>query len=336
MRASVRNKILAIPQDSIFLRRDVALLEKHFNVRTAPHFNRKKPITTLPSVFKILKGTLSADLTFSWFASMDAFWAVLFSNILKKKSVVVACGDEVSTMPEIRFAAMGATVSRWTATRLVKFILKHATKLLAISEFNTKELLRYVESEKVRLVYLSVDSDEFKAAGKKQRNLVITTSEVAKSHVMRKGIETFTRSARFLPEVDFVLIGRHEDDSVSYLKAIATSNVKFTGYVSLDKLIDYYRRANVYVQVSAHEAFGVALAEAMLCECVPVVTNRGAIPEVVGDTGFYVPYGDPEATAEAVKKALNADGKMARERIVERFPLEKREADLVRIINELI
>jgi len=30
----------------------------------------------------------------------------------------------------------------------------------------------------------------------------------------------------------------------------------------------------------------MALAEAMCCECVPVVTKKGALPEVVGDTGL--------------------------------------------------
>ena len=72
------------------------------------------------------------------------------------------------------------------------------------------------------------------------------------------------------------------------------------------------------------------MAEGMLCGCVPVVTDRGAIPEVVGDTGFYVPYGDPEATAEAIKEALNSNkGKQARERIKKMFPIERRERELI-------
>ena len=101
-------------------------------------------------------------------------------------------------------------------------------------------------------------------------------------------------------------------------------------------MLKYYQRAKVYVQVSAHEGFGCSLAEAMLCECVPVVTNKGAIPEVVGDTGFYVPYGDLKATAEAIKEALKSDrGKEARERIKRMFPVEKREEKLVSLICKI-
>jgi glycosyltransferase involved in cell wall biosynthesis len=47
-----------------------------------------------------------------------------------------------------------------------------------------------------------------------------------------------------------------------------------------------------------------ALCEAMLCGCVPVGTKRNGIPTAIGDCGFYVPYDDPKAAAEAIKKRL--------------------------------
>jgi len=75
----------------------------------------------------------------------------------------------------------------------------------------------------------------------------------------------------------------------------------------------------------------------MACECVPVVTERGPLPDTVGPTGFYVPYGDVGATVEAIKKALNSGkGKEARERIKRMFPLEKRKGELIREIEELL
>jgi len=54
---------------------------------------------------------------------------------------------------------------------------------------------------------------------------------------------------------------------------------------------------------------------------VPVATRRYALPEVVGDTGFYAPYNDPKATAEAIKKASKSDkGIKIRKRIKNIFP----------------
>ena len=80
----------------------------------------------------------------------------------------------------------------------------------------------------------------------------------------------------------------------------------------------------------------MALAEAMACGCVPVVTDRGALPEVVGDTGFYVPYGDEKATAEGIKNALRSErGAIARKRIEDMFSLREREKGLMESIEKL-
>jgi glycosyltransferase involved in cell wall biosynthesis len=74
----------------------------------------------------------------------------------------------------------------------------------------------------------------------------------------------------------------------------------------------------------------------MACECVPVVTDRGAIPEVVGDAGIYVPYGDPEATAQGIRQALSSEkGGTARQRIEEMFTIDKREEALLKTMRDL-
>jgi glycosyltransferase involved in cell wall biosynthesis len=158
------------------------------------------------------------------------------------------------------------------------------------------------------------------------------------SNLRKKGLENFVKVAKLLPEVRFVLVGRHDDSSIDYLKMIATKNVEFAGPVSFNKLLELYRRAGVYVQISYHESFGVALAEAMACECVPVVTDRAALPEVVGECGIYVHYGDINATAVAIKKAFEQKelGRCARKRIVNMFSLGKREEKLVKLLISLI
>ena len=81
-------------------------------------------------------------------------------------------------------------------------------------------------------------------------------------------------------------------------------NVEFTGWLSDEDLHAIYRRASVYVQASRHEGFGLAVAEAMLAGCVPVVMNVTAMPEVVGDAGVLIDSQDPEDVAAGVRRAL--------------------------------
>jgi len=68
-----------------------------------------------------------------------------------------------------------------------------------------------------------------------------------------------------------------------------------------------------------------------------VVTERGAIPEVVEDTGYYVPYGSAKATAEAIEKALSSKkGIGSRKRVEERFSLRRREEALQSLLKSLM
>lgn len=97
------------------------------------------------------------------------------------------------------------------------------------------------------------------------------------------------------------------------------------------------RRSAIYAQLSAHEGFGIALAEAMLTGATPVVTREGAIPEVAGPIAEYVPYGDAKETARGIERALSSlRGEEARKRIMTEFPLERRKQGILRIVEELI
>jgi glycosyltransferase involved in cell wall biosynthesis len=327
-------KVLFVyPRLDSYIRRDLDMLKRHFDV---------KPLETdlsivpkswkdLSAFLQLLRGVKWADVVFSWLINMNAFYIELFRTVWRKKSIIVAGADAAVYVPEIDYGV-------WRHLRKfggLKFLLKHSTRVLAVSESNKNEALKHAHSQNIKLVYNGVDSEKFKPSGLKE-DLVLTVGAVCRGYLIRKGLETFVKASEYLPHVTFVLIGKHEDQSVNYLKSIAGPNVKFPGFVSEERLLRYYQAAKVYCQLSAHEAFGVALAEAMSCGCVPVVTRRYAIPEVVGDTGFYVPYGEPRATAEMVKESLKSDkGSKARERIKSCFSLEAREEKLVQEILDI-
>ena len=310
---------------SSFVRQDRDLLARHFEVEA---INYRK----LLDIFKIIASVWNSDVSFSWFASGHSFLAVIFSRLFGKKSIVVAGGYDVACVPSLDY---GQFTKSFLKRSMTVFTLRNADLVLPVSEFTKKEILRWAKPKKMQVVYNGIDIDRFSAGGKKE-DLVITVGGVNQSNLKRKGLETFVKSAQLLPEARFVVIGKVQDDSINSLRSIASPNVSFTGFVSDQELLQWYRRAKVYVQVSAYESFGMSLAEAMLCQCVPVVTDRGALPEVVGDTGFYVPYGDGEATCEGIKNALKSDkGTLARKRIEDKFSLKKREAVIANIVNLL-
>lgn len=315
---------------STFIKSDYEILKKHFEVDVIEP--PKKKTGWFMYAIGVAKKVRRSNLTFSWFAGWHSAFAVFFSELFRKTSIVIVGGYDAAYVPEISYGAFTNLKEKIPA----KFVLKNADIVISISKSNQKELLEKVKPKKNILIYNGVPLEKSKPSGEKEDNLVITVGGIKQSNLKRKGIELFVRTAKLIPGARFVIIGRFIDDSIGYLRSIASDNVEFTGFVPDEELLKWYQRAKVYVQASAHEGFGIAVAEAMLCECIPVVTERFALPEVVSDTGFYVPYGDDKATAEAILKSLNSPddlGKKARERIKEMFSMEKREKALLNVIE---
>lgn len=88
---------------------------------------------------------------------------------------------------------------------------------------------------------------------------------------------------------------------------------------------------DVHVLASRTEGFPNVVAEAMLCSTPCIVTDVGDAAGIVGDTGWVVPAGDPDALAAALKQAVaaraDADSWQARrrassERVARLYPLD--------------
>jgi glycosyltransferase involved in cell wall biosynthesis len=212
-----------------------------------------------------------------------------------------------------------------------------ADRILPVSNFTARELQRNVgvNLSKVQVIHHGFESPKNPDIQNKA-DRVVTITNLSWSDLKRKGLETLVHSAKLLPDVDFIIIGPIVDDSIKKLQEISPSNVNFAGYVKNAANSDLLRTAKVYVQLSFYESFGCGLAEAMLQGCIPVVTCNGALPELVGDTGYLVPYGDIQASVKAIQQALNTGpeaGLRARTRILKQFPLEKRHTQLLQTLK---
>ncbi|MBX5321185.1 glycosyltransferase family 4 protein [Candidatus Bathyarchaeota archaeon A05DMB-3] len=320
-------------QLSSFVRCDLEILKRHFDVKDLRISTFRNPL----NILKLFWGLLVCDLVYTWFAGTNAFFAVLFSKLLRKKSTVVVGGYDAAYIPEINY---GIFTNRWRRV-LAKFVYAHVNLVLVVDESLKVDVLRNTKlkiADKIKVVPTGYDENEWKPGVCGKENLVITVGAVNWSNLKRKGFEIFVKVAKHIPDVKFVLIGKHLDNSINYLKSIATSNVEFAGFLSENGLLRFYQRAKVYCQLSRYEGLPNALCEAMLCECIPVGTKYCGIPSAIGDVGFYVPYGDVNATVKALGEALNwgsGKGKAARERIKRYFSLKAREKKLIKEIISL-
>ncbi len=98
------------------------------------------------------------------------------------------------------------------------------------------------------------------------------------------------------------------------------SLVRWTGFVSDDDLRCLYSGALALLMVSAAEGFGLPAVEAAACGTPVIATTASPLPELLEGGGYFVPPGDVDAIAAAMRRLLDdevgrrAMGDVARQR----------------------
>jgi glycosyltransferase involved in cell wall biosynthesis len=314
-----------------FVRLDLEELRKHHEV--TEHYEDSRWINPA-ALWRLVK---EHDLVFGWFASWHTFLPFIMASISHKPSVLVVGGYDLANMPEIGYGHQRGGLKKWVSRRTMRL----ASRLITNSTYSREEAIRNaaVFTGQIEAVYHGVPDHFGSLPPGPRARMALTVGNVDRSNLQRKGHEPFVRAAALLPDVRFVLVGTWKDDAIEYLRSIATANVTFTGRVSDEALLDYYRQAAAYVQPSLHEGFGLSVAEAMLAGCVPVTTEAGALPEVTGNCGERLQAADPEEISRRVRAALEYSEETRasiRMRILEKFPMNSRREQLEQIIRPLM
>jgi glycosyltransferase involved in cell wall biosynthesis len=232
--------------------------------------------------FKRYNYIKNSDKVWIWFANPHAVPFILMGKMTGVPTIVNIGGAEVYAAREINYGNQlnfwGGMISRW--------IVRNATICISPSPAYEKIIKDLVPTANVVVIPNWVDVNEIVVDNKTD---LITTSLCSPSVRNLKGIPTF-------------------EEATQGMDALALKGV------SHDRLIEILKLSKVYCQLSYTESFGMVVLEAMSCGCVPVVTNRGALPWVIGDCGVVVEYGDVEGIRSGILKALTMDGSLSKER----------------------
>ena len=120
-----------------------------------------------------------------------------------------------------------------------------------------------------------------------------------------------TRRLGALPEL--VLAGKATTSSRRVARADRTSAAARASSVTsamstADRRRALYEGARLLVLPSFEEGFGLPVLEAMTIGVPVIASNRGALPEVVGDAGPLIEPNDPEELAAAIEHLLERRG----------------------------
>ena len=196
----------------------------------------------------------------------------------------------------------------------------------------------------IQTIYNGINTEQFKYTpcyelkkrlGLEGKNVLVAAATTWNDN---KGLRDYIKLASLLPEeVYIVLVG---------LKGVSDKNLP-KNIIALPKtdsskeLAEYYSMADVVLNLSYAETFGLTTVEGLACGKPGVVYKTTASPELITpDTGVVVDLGDVEGVATAVKmilqKGVNYYSKKCRERAVKCFDMKSQYAKYIILYEQLL
>jgi glycosyltransferase involved in cell wall biosynthesis len=150
---------------------------------------------------------------------------------------------------------------------------------------------------------------------------------------------------RGIPLPDLTIVGDDQDSDYSARMREARDacgdlreRIHLVGAVPYREVVDYYRRARIFVFPSYLETFGHPLLEAMAARLPVVASDIAVFREIAGDAACYFDPHDTNAMADAIERVLGNPDFAAQlckkaEGVVEKFTWERSAAHLLEILS---
>ncbi len=189
-----------------------------------------------------------------------------------------------------RVVYMGAVSTRFPVS-LVPLFNPRIDEAIIVSKYCgdvVESFLKKLKVPKVTLIPECVDTDRFcPKPTENSKPVVLCVARVTKS----KGLTEFLQvMSEVRVDCRIVICGVVEDDGYAKeLMNFAAENGLNVSIISTsyEGMPEVFQSADVFVLLSHRESFGVSVIEAMSCGLPVVVSDKGALPEVVvEDVGF--------------------------------------------------
>jgi len=197
----------------------------------------------------------------------------------------------------------------------VKKRLFTATKnltLVPVSEWLTKEIEKsFLKEVPVHTILNGIDTKIFQHVDDIEQTLS-RYGLLNKKYVLgvatiwseRKGFEDYCQLAPLMPEgVKIVLVGLNEKMQE---KAKQYGIIGISRTDNIGELVALYNGAEIVMNLSYEETFGLTTVEGFACGTPGIVYNATASPELITpETGIIVEPGDVQGVGDAVSTILN-------------------------------
>ena len=204
--------------------------------------------------------------------------------------------------------------------KVFKNAIAKAVKILVPSSY-VKNLLTQewrIQNEKIVVTYEAVDHKILSISKLKISESMDAVKKIgirppfifyvgnAHPHKNVEGlIKAFLQLKEKYPDLSLVLSGHDHYFWQRVKKENKYPGIIYTGYITDEELVAFYKNASCFVMPSFEEGFGIPLLEAMACGCPVVSSNAGALEEVGGDAAVYFDPSDLGDMVDKIDKVLS-------------------------------
>lgn len=279
---------------------------------------------SVPDLWAFSRSVLNHKLDMFFFPAVYSYFP-----ILNRTKIIVTVHDVIAEHhPQLVFP--NKKLRRfWTIKQ--KLAIWQSNLILTVSESSKEEIVKFfnVPASRVRVISEAAQpifkklepGDQMRSALKRQglrdkERFILYVGGISPHKNLARLIDAFAilSSDPELSGVKLVLVGDYKFDSFfsaypSLSEKVNSLGLKdkivFTGFVDDADLVQLYNAATVFVLPSLDEGFGLPAIEAMSCGTAVAASNRGSLPEVIGDSGAFFDPMCPKAISAVLKSVLS-------------------------------
>jgi glycosyltransferase involved in cell wall biosynthesis len=330
---------------SSFIRQDLDLLSKHYDVRQFAFGSRKgfsMLLHQMRLLFWLLAKLWNAKAVFVWFADYHSFLPSLLGRMFGKKVFIVIGGYDAVAIPEFNYGGHNSKLRSW----MIRKSIRWASQIFPVShtvERRLFETLGISKMDKSQVVFNGIDLAVFAGQTEglekdfeKRKGIICVSSAESITRAKIKGLDFLMEVGKAMPDVPITVVGM-KGEALQWMEQNKTANIQLVGWIKREDLGALFRQTKVICQFSRFESFGLAVAEGMLMGCIPVsFEGIGPAEIITPECGYVVPAMQLDAATQALRQALHAPLGMAiksSEKIQKEINLEVRGAKLMRLMG---